>query len=109
MTDEKANIFKVPGLPGSHGRGCGGHKGGGQCALPGDVSGFAIKPRYSCSVKKAPGVTLVFQAPKSKKKRRSLSAVDVIGKFLRNRKTVPAHRQCPNAAGKTDGISCRPE
>ena len=43
LTDEKANIFKVQNLHGSHGRRCGGPKRGGQCALPGEVSGFAIK------------------------------------------------------------------
>lgn len=43
MTDEKANIFKVQSLHGSQGRRCGGHKRGGQRALPGEVSGFAIK------------------------------------------------------------------
>jgi hypothetical protein len=43
MTDEKANIFKVQSLHGGHGRRCGGHKRGGQCALPGEVSGFAVK------------------------------------------------------------------
>ena len=43
MTGEKANIFKARCLHGSHGRRCGGHKRGGQCALPGEVSGFAIK------------------------------------------------------------------
>ena len=43
MMGEKANIFKAQSLHGSHGRRCGGHKRGGQCALPGEVSGFAIK------------------------------------------------------------------
>ena len=43
MMGEKANIFKARCLHGNHGRRCGGHKRGGQCALPGEISGFAIK------------------------------------------------------------------
>ena len=35
--------LKVPFLHGSQGRRCGRHKRGGQCALPGEVSGCAIK------------------------------------------------------------------
>ena len=40
---EEAMIFKVQCLHGSCGSKCGGHKRGGQCALSGEVSGFAIK------------------------------------------------------------------
>jgi hypothetical protein len=43
MMGKKANIFKARCLHGNHGRRCGGHKRGGQCALPGEGSGFAIK------------------------------------------------------------------
>ena len=43
MTDERAKRLKVQFLHGSHGRICGRHKRGGQCALPGEVSDRAIK------------------------------------------------------------------
>ena len=43
VRDEKAKIFKVRNLSGTHGRISGGHKCGGRCALPGEISGFAIK------------------------------------------------------------------
>ena len=42
MSDEKAIIFKVQYLYGRHGRICGGHKREGGCALPGEVSWYAI-------------------------------------------------------------------
>ena len=42
MLDEEANIFKVRYLYGEHGRICGGHKREGGCALPGEVSWYAI-------------------------------------------------------------------
>jgi hypothetical protein len=42
MLDEKANIFKVRYLYGEHGRICGGHKREGGCALPGEVSRYAM-------------------------------------------------------------------
>jgi len=41
--DEVATIAKVQFLHGSRGRRSGGHKREGQCALPGEVSGGAIK------------------------------------------------------------------
>jgi hypothetical protein len=41
--DEVAKIAKVRFLHGSRGRRSGGHKREGQCALPGEVSGGAIK------------------------------------------------------------------
>ena len=41
--DEAAKIAKVQFLHGSRGRISGGHKQEGQCALPGEVSGGAIK------------------------------------------------------------------
>ena len=40
---EKANTFKAQNLFGKHGRRCGGHKREGKCALPGEISGVAIK------------------------------------------------------------------
>ena len=43
MTDKRAKRLEVQFLHGSHERRCGRHKRGGQCALPGEVSGFAIK------------------------------------------------------------------
>ena len=42
MLDEKAIIFKVQHLYGKHGRICGGHKREGECALPGEISWYAI-------------------------------------------------------------------
>jgi hypothetical protein len=42
MLDEKAYIFKVRYLYGKHGRRCGGHKREGGCALPGEVSWYAV-------------------------------------------------------------------
>ena len=36
-SDEKATIFKVQYLYGRRGRRCGGHKGEGGCALPGEI------------------------------------------------------------------------
>jgi len=41
--DKKAKIFKVQNLYGTHGRISDGHKCGGGCALPGEISGVAIK------------------------------------------------------------------
>jgi len=41
--DERANLLKVQCLHGSCGSRCGGHKRGGQCAIPGEISGGAIK------------------------------------------------------------------
>lgn len=43
MTDQRAIKLKVQSLHGSHGRRSGGHKRGSQCALPGEISGCAIK------------------------------------------------------------------
>ena len=43
LTDKRAKRLKVRCLHGSQGRRCGRHKRGGQCALPGEVSGGAIK------------------------------------------------------------------
>ena len=40
--DEKAIIFKVQYLYGRRGRKCGGHKGEGGCALPGEIWAFAM-------------------------------------------------------------------
>ncbi len=40
---ERANRLKVQFLHGSCGSICGGHKRGGHCALPGEISGGAIK------------------------------------------------------------------
>lgn len=37
MMDERANVFKVRYLTGMTGRICGGHKRGGESALPGEV------------------------------------------------------------------------
>ena len=42
MLDEKAIIFKVRYLYGEHGRICGRHKREGGCALPGEISWYAI-------------------------------------------------------------------
>ena len=41
--DKRARRLKVQYLHGSCGSICGGHKRGGQCALPGEISGGAIK------------------------------------------------------------------
>ncbi len=41
MMDKKANIFKVRYLTGMIGRKCGGHKCGGDRALPGEICMFA--------------------------------------------------------------------
>ena len=41
--DKKAMIFKVQSLYGTHGRRSDGHKCGGGCALPGEISAVAIK------------------------------------------------------------------
>jgi len=41
--DKKAMIFKVQSLYGTHGRISDGHKCGGGCALPGEISADAIK------------------------------------------------------------------
>ena len=41
--DEGANRLKVQFLHGSCGSKCGGHKRGGQCALPGEISGGAVQ------------------------------------------------------------------
>ncbi len=41
-SDEKADIFKVQYLYGRRGRTCGGHKGEGGCALPGEIWAVAI-------------------------------------------------------------------
>jgi hypothetical protein len=38
VTDERAKILKVQNLHGSHEGKCGGHKRGGVCALPGEIS-----------------------------------------------------------------------
>ena len=43
VRDEKAKIFKVRNLSGTHGRRSDGHKCGRKCALPGEISGVAIK------------------------------------------------------------------
>ena len=43
VRDEKANIFKVRNLYGTHGRRSDGHKCGRKCALPGEISDVAIK------------------------------------------------------------------
>jgi len=43
--DEEANIFKVQYLYGKPGRICGGHKREGGCALPGEISNFAMSYR----------------------------------------------------------------
>lgn len=43
MTDKRARKLEVQNLYGSHGRRSGGHKRGSQCAIPGEVSGCAIK------------------------------------------------------------------
>jgi hypothetical protein len=40
--DEKANVFKVRYLYGKLVRRCGGHKRESECALPGEVSNFAM-------------------------------------------------------------------
>jgi hypothetical protein len=40
--DEKARIFKVQNLSGTRGRISDGHKCGRECALPGEISGFAL-------------------------------------------------------------------
>ena len=42
MPDEEANIFEVRYLNGRHVRICGGHKREGGCALPGEVSRYAM-------------------------------------------------------------------
>ena len=47
VRDEKAKIFKVQNLSGTHGRRSGGHKCGRECALPGEISGFV--PRCGTS------------------------------------------------------------
>ena len=41
-SDEKANSFKVRYLYGRRGRICGGPKGEGGCALPGEIWAFAM-------------------------------------------------------------------
>ena len=41
--DKKAKIFNVQSLYGTHGRISDGHKCGGECALPREISGVAIK------------------------------------------------------------------
>lgn len=41
--DKKAQIFKVQVLYGNHGRISDGHKCGGECVLPGEISGVAKK------------------------------------------------------------------
>ncbi|HCU67831.1 MAG TPA: hypothetical protein DGF30_01050 [Desulfomicrobium sp.] len=41
-SDEKAHIFEVQYLSGRRGRTCGGHKGEGGCALPGEIWAFAM-------------------------------------------------------------------
>lgn len=46
MWDEKAIIFKVQYLNGTHGRICGGHKRGGGCALPGEACISALCYRH---------------------------------------------------------------
>ena len=42
MPDKEAHISKVRNLTGRHGRRCGGHKREGGCALPGEVSRYAM-------------------------------------------------------------------
>jgi hypothetical protein len=41
--DKEAKTFKVQNLYGTHGRRSDDHKCGGGCALPGEISGIAIK------------------------------------------------------------------
>jgi hypothetical protein len=98
---EKASIFKARGLHGNRSCRCRGHKRGGQCALPGEISGFAIKlaPRKGGTMKPEKSaeaiVVGVIRRRAEPIENRELKSLELLGQKPRQRASVEGKGRKP--------------